>query len=110
MLDGVLLWLAHTTPAPERFAKLFTLLLFGRVDIKLDVVEPLPEASIISPAVTPAFEGTERDNLLCGKCLITLCRRLSVETMRSRFAAPVQLLIKCPKCGVHNKLPAQLGH
>jgi hypothetical protein len=80
------------------------------MDIKLEVVEPKAGASILAPEKAPGIVGNERDNLLCGRCLVTLGRRISVAIMTRRFAAPVQLLIKCPKCGVHNEVPVQLGH
>ena len=47
--------------------------------------------------------------LLCGSCGHVICKGVSAESCTSKFSAPVQLLVKCPKCGTHNRLPAKVG-
>ena len=84
----------------------------GRKKIKLSVVEnPDAKASILAPSNKIAlFVGDETETLICGKCRFVLVKGVSRETLRARFAAPAQLLLKCPKCGAHNRLPAQIGN
>lgn len=77
---------------------------------RLSVVQsPDKQASILAPTVTLALKGDESENLLCGGCSVILAGGVSEKTVSSRFAAPVQLLIKCPECGPYNELPAKTG-
>lgn len=83
----------------------------ARREPKLEIVKtPDKSASILAPTVSPAFEGTESEDLLCGSCGVLLGKRISTDTLKARFAAPAQLLVKCPECGAHNRLPAQVGN
>ena len=75
------------------------------------VADPLPNASILLPDKLPFMTETESENLLCGGCKAILCEGLGTKTAKSRFAAPVQLLIKCPvpACGKFNVLPSTMA-
>jgi len=77
---------------------------------KLSIVPvPHPQASILSPTINPALRGNDNEDLLCGKCSAILTDGVSENTIASRFAAPFQLLIKCPQCGIYNNLPAKVS-
>ena len=79
--------------------------------VALPVVKsPLKNASILAPADVSVFTGTEDEDLVCGSCETMLAKGVSRKTIQQRFSAPAQLLIKCPTCGKHNQLPAQVGH
>ncbi len=65
----------------------------------------MPNASILKPTNLPLFKGTEQENLLCGRCEVVLAKSVSATTMKTRFAAPHQLVIICPKCRANNVLP-----
>lgn len=82
----------------------------ARTKTKLEIVATPDNASIFLPTNAPAFTGADGEDLLCGSCNVTLCQGVSVDSFRRRFAAPVQLLIKCPKCASHNRLPDQAGN
>ena len=73
------------------------------------VPEPPADASVIHLENAPFLKGKEGENLLCGTCGLVICKGVSTESCMSKFSAPVQLLVKCPKCGTHNRLPARLG-
>jgi hypothetical protein len=73
------------------------------------VPSPHKQASILAPTVAPLLRGNDSENLLCGGCSVILTEGFSEATISSRFAAPAQLLIKCPKCGAFNVLPAKIG-
>ena len=80
-------------------------------EIKLEIIEqPHPNASVLAPTITPVLKGNDDEDLLCGRCAVVLCEGVSRDTIASRFIAPAQMLITCPKCGAHNQLPAQVGH
>ncbi len=85
----------------------------ARKQMKLTVLPAFltadPEASILAPEVLPAFKGDEDEDLLCGSCGVVLCEGVRAGRMATLFRAPVQLLLKCPNCGVFNYLPSQLG-
>jgi hypothetical protein len=74
------------------------------------VAVPDIRASILQPNAAPAFKGNESEDLLCGSCGIILAQGVSSVTLNGKFAAPVQLLVKCPKCAGYNRLPAQVGN
>jgi hypothetical protein len=74
------------------------------------VTTPDRLASIFTPTMHPIFVGTDSEDLLCGSCSVILTEGVSEANVRQRLAAPVQLLIKCPKCGSHNRLPVQVGN
>jgi hypothetical protein len=78
---------------------------------KLSVI-PTPDkkATILIVAVTPAFKGDENEDLLCGGCDIVLGESISLDTLYSRFVAPVQFLVVCAKCKAHNRIPVQVGN
>jgi len=79
------------------------------VRTKLGTVEkPLEGASIIQPNGVPAFKGEEQENLLCGGCELVIGKSVSATTLKARFAAPVQLVVICPKCKAYNVLPSTL--
>jgi hypothetical protein len=79
------------------------------VDYALKVVPgPAPDASILAPTQAALVTGSESDNQLCGFCSALLIRGVSQQTIRSRFAVPSRLLIRCPDCGSLNQLPAQV--
>ena len=78
-------------------------------NIKLAAVATPPvDASVIHLENAPFLTGTERTNLLCGNCGLVLCKGVSAESCMNKFSAPVQVLVRCPKCETHNRLPAQL--
>jgi hypothetical protein len=78
---------------------------------KLAVVsEPAADASVVHLENAPFLKGRESENLLCGSCGLVICKGVSTESCLSKFSAPVQLLVRCPKCGAHNCLPAKLGN
>jgi phage FluMu protein Com len=80
------------------------------INKRLPVVQsPDKQASILAPTVAPVLKGDESENLLCGGCSAMLGEGVSENTISTRFAAPVQLLIKCPKCGAYNELPAKIA-
>jgi hypothetical protein len=72
-------------------------------------LEPSADASVIHLENAPFLKGKEHENLLCGTCGLVICKGVSAESCIAKFSAPVQLLVKCPKCGTHNRLPAKLG-
>jgi hypothetical protein len=75
---------------------------------KLAVVsEPSADASVLHLENAPFLTGKESENLVCGSCGLVICKGVSTESCMSKFAGPVQLLVRCPKCGVHNSLSAQ---
>ena len=74
------------------------------------VDEPSPGASILMPDVEPGFKGDEAEDLLCGSCGASISRGVSAGTIAAKFAAPIQLLVKCPICGKHNRLSAEFSH
>ena len=78
---------------------------------KLPIIKaPDANASILKPTEHPAFKGNEQDDLLCGSCDVVLFEGVSAASVKAKYAAPVQLLVKCPECGSHNNLPAQIGN
>lgn len=79
---------------------------------RLPIIEtPDPAASIIQPEMKPpVFVGKEDEDLLCGSCGVTLSRGVSAATIGRSFVTAVQALVKCPKCGKYNRLPAEVGH
>ncbi len=74
------------------------------------VDEPSPGASILAPDFEPGFEGDEAEDLLCGSCGARISSGVSGSTLATRFAAPIELLVKCPICGKHNHLSARFVH
>ena len=79
--------------------------------VALDVVEtPSKQAAIMAPEKLPAFVGDEDEELLCGSCSAVLVDGVSRDTFSRRSAAPTELLILCPNCRTHNRLPAIVGH
>jgi hypothetical protein len=78
-------------------------------NIKLAAVETPPlDASVIHLENAPFLTGKERANLLCGNCGLVLCRGVSAESCMKKFSAPVEVLVRCPECEIHNRLPVQL--
>jgi len=73
------------------------------------VSEPSADASVVHLENAPFLKGRESENLLCGSCALVICKGVSTESCESKFSAAVQLLVRCPKCGSHNRLPARLG-
>ena len=83
----------------------------ARRKIKLEIIDqPHPKASVLALTITPAIKGDDDEDLLCGGCGVVLCESFSRDTSASLFMAPAQMLLTCPKCGAHNRLPAQVGH
>jgi hypothetical protein len=77
--------------------------------IKLAAVEPPPaDASVIHLENAPFLTGKERTHLLCGNCGLVLCKGVSAESCMKKFAAPMQVLVRCPKCDTHSRLPTRL--
>jgi hypothetical protein len=75
-----------------------------RKETRLEVVSPLPPASIVkkaTPPGTPLFEGEDSGDLMCGSCGEIIARNLAVETARENFVAPARVVVKC-NCGAHN--------
>ncbi len=72
--------------------------------------EPSPGASILAPDFEPAFQGDESEDLLCGSCGASISRGVSASTIAGKFPAPIQLLVKCPICGKHNRLSGEFSH
>ena len=68
---------------------------------------PLKEASIFSATCLPVMKGSDKDNLLCGSCSVVLAEGVSEQTLATRFAVQSELLLRCPKCGALNELPAR---
>jgi hypothetical protein len=82
----------------------------ARKNTKLAAVSELPaDASVIHLENAPFLTGKERENLLCGACGLVICKGVSPESCMSKFSAPVQVLVRCPKCGTHNLFPTKLG-
>lgn len=82
-----------------------------RKKTKLAVIaEPSADASIVHLENAPFLNGKEREDLLCGSCGLVICKGVSTESCASKFSAPVQLLVRCPKCGTHNLLSAKVGN
>lgn len=78
-------------------------------NVKLALVPTLPvDASLIYLENAPFLTGKERTNLLCASCALVLCKGVSTESCMKKFSAPVQVLVRCPKCGSHNRLPTQV--
>jgi Zn finger protein HypA/HybF involved in hydrogenase expression len=78
-------------------------------NIKLAAVATPPvDASVIHLENAPFLTGKERTNLLCGNCGLVLCKGVSTESCMKKFAAPVQVLVRCPQCASHNRLPTRL--
>jgi hypothetical protein len=78
-------------------------------NIKLAAVATPPvDASVIHLENAPFLTGKERANLLCGSCGLVLCKGVSAESCMKKFSAPVHVLVRCPKCDTHNRLPTQL--
>ena len=73
------------------------------------VSTPHPQASIINSTVLPVFQGGELENQVCGSCAVIVIEGVSTGSLRSTLSAPIQLLIRCPKCGAYNTLPTQVG-
>ena len=73
------------------------------------VSQPHPQASIFSPTSLPILKGGELENQLCGSCAVIVIEGVSTGSLRSTLSAPIQLLIRCPKCGAYNTLPTQVG-
>jgi hypothetical protein len=74
------------------------------------VTAPLSDASILVPQKLPFMTGNDPEDLACGGCGTILCSGVVTLTAKARFAAPVQLLIKCPvpACGNLNVLPSKM--
>jgi phage FluMu protein Com len=70
---------------------------------------PFKNASIFSATCLPVMKGSEEDNLLCGSCSVVLAEGVSEQTLATRFAVRSELLVRCPKCGALNELPAQVA-
>lgn len=78
-------------------------------NIRLAAVATLPaDASVIHLENAPFLTGKERTNLLCGSCGLVLCKGVSTESCLKKFSAPVPVLVRCPKCESHNRLPTQV--
>lgn len=78
-------------------------------NIKLTAVATPPVgANVLHLENSPFLMGKERTNLVCGNCGLVLCKGVSKDSCLKKFSAPVQLLVRCPKCRTHNHLPAQL--
>ena len=63
-----------------------------------------PKASILAPTVSPAIKNTGNSDQTCGDCGVVLIEGESP----TNWTAPFQMLIRCPKCGTHNELPAKI--
>jgi hypothetical protein len=78
-------------------------------NVKLAAVAAPPvDASVIHLENAPFLTGKERTNLLCGSCGLVLCKGVSAESCTKKFAAPVPVLVRCPQCESHNRLPTRL--
>jgi Zn finger protein HypA/HybF involved in hydrogenase expression len=78
-------------------------------NIKLAAVATPPaDASVIHLENAPFLTGKERTNLLCASCGLVLCKGVSTASCEKKFSAPVQVLVRCPKCASLNRLPTQL--
>jgi hypothetical protein len=78
-------------------------------NIKLRAVPTPPsDASVLHLENAPFLKGKERVNLICGNCGLVLCKGVSSESCMQKFSSRVPLLVRCPKCAMHNQLPAQL--
>lgn len=76
----------------------------------LDVVDkPSERASVLELEQVPGLKGSDDERLLCGSCGVVLVDGVSRAALTKRFAAPVELLVRCP-CGAHNRLPAAVGN
>jgi hypothetical protein len=73
------------------------------------VATPAPDASVIHLENAPFLTGKERANLLCGHCGLVLCKGVSAESCTKKFSASVEVLVRCPKCDAHSRLPTQLS-
>ena len=81
------------------------------VRTKLPLVDmPHPQASILRPTLDalPLFTGGEQVDMLRGGCEAVICRSMSALTSKTKFAAPHQLVVICPRCGVNNVLPSTM--
>lgn len=74
------------------------------------VAKPDANASILAFAPGKGIVGGEPHDLLCGGCGAVVGDGVSPDTVRKRFAAPAQLLLRCGDCGAYNRLPAQVGN
>lgn len=70
------------------------------------VQTPHPQASILKPTELPMFKGAEDTNLACGQCKVLITVGVDVSTLEKQFAAPYELLVRCPKCDTFNRLPS----
>lgn len=77
----------------------------------LNIVEPHELASYIVPETNdiPVIIGPGNDIMACGKCSAPLVDGYNPETFKSFLGAPVQAILKCPKCGAMNELPATIA-
>jgi hypothetical protein len=73
------------------------------------IARPAADASVLHLENAPFLKGKERENLVCGSCGLVICKGVSTESCARKFAAPVQVLVRCPKCGTHNGLPGKIG-
>jgi len=74
------------------------------------VATPDANASILAFAPGKGLVGGEPHELACGGCGAVVGDGVSPDTVRNKFAAPAQLLLRCGSCGAHNRLPAQVGN
>ncbi len=74
------------------------------------VDEPSAGASILTPDLEPGFSGDEAEDLLCGSCGAHISHGVSAITLAHKFSAPIQLLVKCPVCGQHNRVIPEFVH
>jgi hypothetical protein len=72
------------------------------------VPKPLKETSIFNATCLPVMKGNDPDNLLCESCSVVLAEGVSEQTLATWFAVTSELLLRCPKCGTLNELPARV--
>jgi hypothetical protein len=82
----------------------------ARKKTKLAVIaEPSTDASVLHLENAPFLKGNEKENLLCGSCGLVICKGVSTASCTSKFSGPMQLLVRCPRCSAHNRLPSKVG-
>jgi hypothetical protein len=80
-----------------------------RKKTKLAVIAAPPaDASVLHLENAPFLKGIDKENLVCGRCGVVICKGVSAESCMDKFSGPVQLLVRCPKCRSLNRLPARL--
>ena len=76
---------------------------------KLELVDkPAVKAAFLSFRMTPAFVGTDCDDLVCGGCGAILCEGVSEDSFSERFSVAAELVGICPHCRAKNRLPARV--